>query len=53
MTFKLEKASDWDFKRLIEITSLKDLQKIQEQYGYELIINFSKETIKIYDAYIE
>lgn len=53
MKFRLNKASNWRQNKEIEVVSLEDLQKIQEQYGRELIIDFSDKTIVIYDSYIE
>lgn len=53
MKFKLEKASDWDFKEEIEIKTLDDLECLYKKYKEELIVDFKEKIITIYDSYIE
>jgi len=36
-----------------EINTLEDLEKLQEEYDNELIVNFKEKSILIYDGYIE
>lgn len=65
MKFTLCKTSD-DFKKIIEINTLEDLERLENKYKHELIIsivsdNFYKEIypesdgryIEIYDDYRE
>lgn len=49
MTFTLEKASDWNFKKTITIETLDDLKKIYSS----LVIDFERMVITIYDTWIE
>ena len=62
MKFSLRKASDWDFEEEIEVTTVEDLKKLDEEYGeHGLILRFDPRTvedfeyptIKIYDDYVE
>ena len=63
MEFNLTKASDWEFKKEIEINTLEELlefhQKvknnliIEETYGFKGETPKNKYTIMIYDSYIE
>lgn len=66
MKFTLLKTSDDDFKKIIEINTLEDLERLENKYKRELIISivsddFDKEIypktdgryIEIYDDYRE
>lgn len=53
MEFTLTRSNDWKFEEQIKISSLQELQALQEKYGYQLIINFNDMTIEIYDGYRE
>jgi len=66
MTFKLTKASDWEFEETVEINTLEDLRSLQDRFrtqyrGWDtgtMIIDFYNDfddapTIKIYDFYVE
>lgn len=32
MTFKLRKASDWEFEETVEINTIEDLKRLQDRY---------------------
>lgn len=63
----LHKASDWDFEEEIEVKTIEDLKKLDEEYGeHGLILRFDQltfdqltleefeyPTITIYDDYVE
>ena len=57
MKFKMCYASTWTgcsqdgFE--VEVNTLEDLQKIQEDAGDELIVDFKRKRIMVYDDYIE
>lgn len=69
MTFKLRKASDWEFEETVEINTIEDLKRLQDRYrnadggiwAGTLIVDFHSDlsgirevpTITIYDSYIE
>lgn len=62
MKFSLHKASDWDFEEEIEVTTVEDLKKLDEEYGehglilrfdWRTVEDFEYPTIKIYDDYVE
>ena len=65
MRFTVEKASDWSNKREVEINSIEDIKNLPERYEkplpwnrcltspYEVIINFERNTIVIYNSYLE
>lgn len=54
MIFKVNKASDLFGKsEEIEISSLSDLQDIQDKHGHELVVDFHNGTIIVYDDYLE
>ena len=57
MTFKLRWASTFcgcsEDYHSIEVNSLEQLEELQEQNDYPLIIDFKEKTILIYDDYIE
>jgi hypothetical protein len=69
MTFKLRKASDWEFEETVEINTIEDLKRLQDRYRNAdggiwtgtLIVDFYLDlsgirevpTITIYDSYIE
>ena len=66
MKFNLLKASDgWTIKNeedVVDINTLDDLEELQEKYKrrdyiedgcYDLIINFKRKSIMVYDCYIE
>ena len=49
------KASDWDRnEERVVINSVDDLKALSKQFGgFDLIINFDDNIIRIYDSYIE
>lgn len=56
MKFKVNKASGFlgdDYEVEVEVSSLLDLQKIQDEHGHELIVDFHDKTIMIYDDFLE
>lgn len=66
MKFTLTKSSDYDFKQIIEINTLNDLERLQNKHKNELIINIISDNltkdmypetdgryIEIYDDYRE
>lgn len=53
MKFTITKTSDWYFEKEIEINTLSDLEFLQKRYGSELIVDFKKKLIEIYDDYRE
>ena len=63
MEFKINKASDFDCERNVEINSLEDLQNLKERFiqtskdaftpPYDIIIDFEGREITVYDSYIE
>lgn len=56
MKFQVEIASDWNWdekEHTIIINSLEELEALQEKYDHQLIIDFKKKFILVYDDYIE
>ena len=62
MTFRVIKASDYEFEEFVNIETIEELKKIYDKYGkIELIVDFCGQfvledgvpTIMIYDDYIE
>lgn len=53
MKFSLRKASDFDYRKEVEINSLGALEAIQKFFGERLIIDFDKQMIVIYDDFME
>lgn len=54
MKFKVSKASEFfGVNEEIEISSLSDLQEIQNKHGHELVVNFHDGTIIVYDDCLE
>jgi hypothetical protein len=62
MEFTLKQASDWEFKKKVDIQHIEDLIPFTNVEGlgtcgfkapYELIINLQEKTITIYDTYVE
>lgn len=68
MKFVISKASNWDFKKEIEISTLGELFRLMDKYGCDLIVGReyyptgdifenngyeAKGTIIIYDDYVE
>jgi hypothetical protein len=54
MKFTLCRASTWREKGEVEINTIEDLQKLDEEYGKQsLIIDFDSRDIIIYDDYVE
>lgn len=62
MEFTLRQASDWEFKKKVDVRWIEDLIPFTNVDGsdicgfkapYELIINFEEKTITIYDTYVE
>ena len=68
MKFKLTKASDWEFEEQVEVSSLQELEALQNKFerprdpsnssiwGWErpsLVVYFFKMVITVYDYYME
>ena len=53
MTFKVFKASDYDFQTTVTFNTLEELKDYQINAGSSLIINFAESEIWIYDDYME
>ena len=53
MTFKVFKASDYDFQTTVTFNTLEELKDYQINTGSSLIINFEELEIWIYDDYME
>ena len=53
MTFKVFKASDYDFQTTVTFNTLEELKDYQINAGSSLIINFEELEIWIYDDYFE
>ena len=53
MTFKVFKASDYDFQTTVTFNTLEELKDYQINAGSSLIINFVESEIWIYDDYME
>ena len=53
MTFKVFKASDYDFQTIVTFNTLEELKDYQINTGSSLIINFEELEIWIYDDYME
>ena len=53
MTFKVHKASDWNYEETVTFNTLEELKDYQLKTGVSLVINFNGPTILIYDDYIE
>ena len=68
MQFLVRKASDYDCRELVEVSSLEDLKALQERYDIPipslfphgtrlkhppLVVDFQEMEITIYDAYME
>lgn len=59
MWFKIQKASDWDYKSEKDISTLEELMEFVKENG-EIIVRLKESlaaescpTIKIYDDYVE
>lgn len=52
MKFKVTKSSDYRYKAVVEINTLKELIEFQENCGYDIILIDGRE-IEIYDDYRE
>ena len=53
MTFKVFKASDYDFQTTVTFNTLEELKDYQINAGSSLITNFAEPEIWIYDDYME
>lgn len=69
MKFKLHKSSDWEYEKEVEVNTLDDLKKLQEDCDKELkeahkgkthrwekcelIVDFCNMEIELYDYYRE
>lgn len=54
MEFTLLKASDYTFKKKVEVNTITDLELFSKQYGErKFIVDFECKEITIYDDYIE
>ena len=52
MTFTV-RSMNWDFKEEAQINTIEDLKKLYDRFdNNELIIDFDKAIITIYDSYI-
>ena len=60
----IKKASDYEFESIINIATLEDLRKLQEQYEADIIVNINDECLEeygygnavlltVYDDYLE
>ncbi len=60
----IKKASDYEFESIINIATLEDLKKLQEQYKADIIVSFNDICLEeygyenavlltVYDDYIE
>ena len=53
MIFKVRKASDLCDHRKEEVSTLKELEALQERYGCALLVDFYDSSIIVYDDYVE
>lgn len=53
MRFTIHKASDWEFTEEVTIATIEDLEAISKQYEAQLVIDFERKEVIIYDDYLE
>lgn len=49
----LEKASDWNYKKEIEVKNYNELIKILKKRSNRWILDFDEDTAKEYDDFVE
>ena len=53
MTFTVELASDWEYTRTLTFNSLEELEAFSHKEGHDLIMDFDRKVIIVYDDFIE